>query len=411
MSAVRNLAQAPSVSTNPTNPYEALLLVSYGGPNGPEDVLPFMRNATRGKGIPDERLLEVSGHYARFGGVSPINECNARLVAALRAELKARGANLPVILGNRNWTPFISEAIDELETRGIHRVLMLPTSAYASYSGCRQYREDIAAALSPDTSIHVDKVRVFYDSPGFLQAQVDAVSASIRRLCERGANCQTLRLVLVTHSIPVAMQEGSGDPKRAGSDYVSQHRDLAAILVPRVEDALGYERGTIRAELAFCSRSGPPHARWLEPDINDRLEELADEGVTAVSCAPIGFVSDHMEVVFDLDTEAAETAAKLGLDYDRAASAGVHPALISSLVDLVFERAARARGEQVEQISTLHHGPWPDECGAHCCRMIAGFDSGIPVVAGPNAPKNGEAPTRHPHGGSQKTHTPPKEHS
>ena len=271
---------------NPAHPYDALLLVSYGGPNGPEDVLPFMRNATRGKGIPDERLLEVSGHYARFGGVSPINACNERLIEALRAELAARGAELPVVLGNRNWHPFISEALAELVASGAKRILMLPTSAYASYSGCRQYREDVAAALAgigeDADGVTVDKTRTFYDSPGFLQAQVDRIATAYRRLEEQGRGAEETRLLLVTHSIPVTMQEGSGDPERPGSDYIAQHLALAEVLVPRVEDALGVERGTIRAELAYCSRSGPPQARWLEPDINDRLEELAAEGVRAV---------------------------------------------------------------------------------------------------------------------------------
>ena len=385
--------------TNPARPYDALLLVSYGGPNGPEDVLPFMRNATRGKGIPDERLLEVSGHYARFGGVSPINACNDRLIEALRAELAARGAELPLVLGNRNWHPFISEALASLAASGAQRILMLPTSAYASYSGCRQYREDLARALALDPAcagMRVDRVRVFHDSPGFLAAQVEAVAASVGRLLDRGAQPEGLRLVLVTHSIPLAMEEGSGDPDRPGSGYVAQHLALAELLVPAVEEALGLARGSIRAELAYCSRSGPPSARWLEPDINDRLDELAAEGVRAVSCAPIGFVSDHMEVVYDLDTEAAGTAERLGLDYDRAATAGAHPALVASLVDLVLERAALARGEDVDRPSTLPAGPWPEECGAHCCRMVAGFDSGVAVVAGPTAPKNGEPPP-HPH--------------
>lgn len=386
---------------NPAHPYDALLLVSYGGPNGPEDVLPFMRNATRGKGIPDERLLEVSGHYARFGGVSPINACNERLIEALRAELAARGAELPVVLGNRNWHPFISEALAELVASGAKRILMLPTSAYASYSGCRQYREDVAAALAglgeDADGVTVDKTRTFYDSPGFLQAQVDRIATAYRRLEEQGRGAEETRLLLVTHSIPVAMQEGSGDPERPGSDYIAQHLALAEVLVPRVEDALGVERGTIRAELAYCSRSGPPQARWLEPDVNDRLAELKDEGVASVCCAPIGFVSDHMEVVYDLDTEAAETAEGLGIDYVRAGTAGTHPALIASLVDLVCERAARARGEDPERPCALESGPWHEECGPHSCRMIAGLDTGIPVVAGPAAPKNGEPPPHHPH--------------
>lgn len=394
-SAATGAPRPLAAPARPAAPYDALLVVSYGGPNGPDDVLPFMRNATRGKGIPDERLLEVSGHYARFGGVSPINACNARLLEALSAELASRGADLPVVLGNRNWHPFMSEAAEGLVDAGARRILMLQTSAYASYSGCRQYREDVAAALGERAQgVEVDKVRSYHDSPGFLTAEVDVVAASVARLLERGHAPSDIRLLFVTHSVPMPMQAGSGDPERPGADYAAQHLAVARLIVPRVEALLGIEPGRLVHELVYCSRSGPPSARWLEPDVNDRLVELKAEGVAAVSCAPIGFISDHMEVVFDLDTEAAATAADLDLDYDRAATAGTHPALIASLADLVLERAARARGEEVERPSTLPAGPWPDECGAHCCRMIGGLDTGVDVVAGPRAPKNGEIPSR-----------------
>ena len=380
-----------------TAPYDALLVVSYGGPNGPDDVLPFMRNATKGKGIPDERLLEVSGHYGRFGGVSPINVCNESLLEALREELRSRGADIAIGLGNRNWHPFMSETTAELAQGGARRILMMQTSAYASYSGCRQYREDVADALAllPDggKDMTVDKVRSYHDSPGFLTAQIDVVSESVKTLLDRGTAIDDLHLVFVTHSIPTQMQGGSGNPDKPGSDYAAQHLALMELIVPAVEEKLGLEAGTLKNDLAFCSRSGNPNASWLEPDINDRLEELKSEGIKAVSCAPIGFISDHMEVVFDLDTEAKQTAADLELDYDRAHTVDTHPAFIASLVDLILERAARARGENPEQPSTLPLGAWPDECTSHCCRMIEGLDTGKTVVAGPTAAKNGELPT------------------
>ena len=215
----------------------------------------------------------------------------------------------------------------------------------------------------------------------------------MKTLLDRGTAIDDLHLVFVTHSIPTPMQGGSGNPDKPGSDYAAQHLALMELIVPTVEEKLGLEAGTLKNDLAFCSRSGNPNASWLEPDINDRLEELKAEGIKAVSCAPIGFISDHMEVVFDLDTEAKQTAADLELDYDRAHTVDTHPAFIASLVDLILERAARARGENPEQPSTLPLGAWPDECTSHCCRMIEGLDTGKTVVAGPTAAKNGELPT------------------
>ena len=408
--------------SDPLAPYDAVLLLSYGGPQGPDDVLPFMRNATAGRGVPDSRLLEVSGHYGRFNGVSPINARNAELLEALRTELAARGSRLPVAIGNRNWHPFVSEALRALADGGARRVLAITTSAYASYSGCRQYREDVAGALTllaagadgstgqgaeadaasrvgsaggAPVELVVDKTRPFYNTDGMLTANVDAIAEAYERMGARGLPPRSVRLVLVTHSVPESMEELSapGPAEMALADlpsrepgmaadlsteisYVEQHRRLIEVLLPALVERLGL-RGAPDHDLVFCSRSGPPHARWLEPDVNDHLEALVSGRLTdgapviapaGVVVAPIGFVADHMEVVFDLDTEAAETAARLGLPYARAATAGTHPALVSSLADVLAERAAAARGEEVRPVSTTGVGPFHTVCPPQCCR-------------------------------------------
>ena len=306
-----------------TFPFDAVLVLSYGGPRQPEDVLPFMRNATRGRGIPDERLLEVSEHYLMFGGASPINERNDELLDALRAELSRRGVDVPVVIGNRNWDPYVTDALAQLAAGGARRVVVLATSAYASYSSCRQYREDLAAALA-DTGLEFDLVKVgpFAETDGFVAANADAVRDALAEL--PGA-----RVLFVSHSIPTAMDAASGP----GGDntYSAQHRRVAQAVASEVgltDDAW---------EMAWCSRSGAPHSPWLEPDVNDRLAELAADGVSSVVTVPYGFVNDHMEVVYDLDTEARATASGLGLGYVRAATVGVHPAFIGMLADALTD--------------------------------------------------------------------------
>ncbi|EEH66133.1 ferrochelatase [Actinomyces urogenitalis DSM 15434] len=415
-------ASAPA-SPDPLAPYDAVLILSYGGPMGPDDVLPFMRNATAGRGVPDSRLLEVSGHYGRFEGVSPINARNAEMLEALRAELARRGSRVPVAIGNRNWHPFVSEAMRSLADAGARHVLTMTTSAYGSYSGCRQYREDTAAALAllaagadgetgqgwevdaaarvggaggAPVELAVDKTRPFYNTPGMLEANVDAIVDAYRQLEDRGVDAAGVRLVLVTHSVPLGMEEDSSPhaAERAAGvspavaepgvapdlsteiSYVEQHRRLAEVLLPQVRERLGMAEDP-QTDLVYCSRSGPPQARWLEPDVNDHLEALAAGRLTdgtavavpaGVVVAPIGFVADHMEVVFDLDTEARETAERLHLPYVRAATAGTHPAFISSLADILVERAAVARGEEVEPDSTTGTGPFHTVCPDVCCR-------------------------------------------
>ena len=372
-------------STSPAldaRPYDALLLYSFGGPDKPEDVVPFLRNVTAGKGIPDARLEEVGEHYYGFGGKSPINEQNLALKAALEKELADRGLDLPVVWGNRNWTPYTSDAIDELERLGARRAVALVTSAYSSYSGCRQYREDLAVVLDkrgqlgPDgsTGVQFDKIRSYFNTPGFVQGNADAVVAAFQQLAADGGDPAAAKLVFVTHSIPTTMEAASGV---GHATYSEQHLEIAGLIAADVAERLGH---AVEWELAYCSRSGPPHQPWLEPDVNDLLEERAAEGLRDVVLSPIGYVSDHMEVAYDLDTEALATARELGMNAVRAATVGTAPVFVKQLVDLVLERAALARGEQVDEAVVGSLPAFPSVTPHDCCLRIHEQPSGIPAL-------------------------------
>jgi protoporphyrin/coproporphyrin ferrochelatase len=346
---------------NALAPYEAALLVSFGGPERPEDVMPFLQNVTRGRGIPTERLAEVGRHYLLFGGKSPINDQCRSLLAALTNELHGRGIRLPLYWGNRNWNPYLRDEVRAIERDGHRRVLAVVTSAYPSYSSCRQYRENLFDAAQ-GTQIQIDRIRHYANQPGFVQASVDASFEALETLGERADDA---RLVFVTHSIPIAMAETAGPVPRSGRGaYVDWHAVVASEVAQRVGKRVGR---SFDSDLVYCSRSGPAGQPWLEPDINDHLCQLAGRGVKAVVVVPIGFVSDHMEVVFDLDTEAAATAAECGMAFARASTAGNHPAFVSGLVDLMLERAAAARGEEPER-PILGSAPvgWY-ECRVDCC--------------------------------------------
>jgi ferrochelatase len=380
-----------STSLTPS-PYDALLLFSFGGPNEPDDVLPFLRNVTRGKNIPEERLVAVGEHYYHFGGRSPINEQNLALMAALRAELERRGVDLPVAWGNRNWEPYTTQALTELRDAGARRVLAIVTSAYGSYSGCRQYRENLAASLvelgattptgdDGSAGLVVDKLRHYFNHPGFVRANADAVVEGYQELAARtGVDAATLAtsapLVFVTHSIPDTMEEASGAQRPS---YATQHLDVGALVAAEVGERLG---APVEWTLAYCSRSGPPSQPWLEPDVNDLLGELHAAGTRRVVLSPIGFISDHMEVAYDLDTEALETARELGMDAVRAGSVSTRAPFVEGLVDMVLERAAAERGEDVERVTLGALGAWPDVCRPGCCRLRAGEDSGVPAACG-----------------------------
>ena len=323
--------------------------------------MPFLGNVTRGRGIPAERLTEVAQHYLLFGGKSPINDQCRSLLAALTNELRRRGIQQPLYWGNRNWGPYLGDELRAIERDGHGRILAVVTSAYPSYSSCRQYRENLFDAAQ-GTQVHVDRIRHYANHPGFVDASVEA---SLKALDALGDRADEARLVFVTHSIPMAMAETAGPaPRISGGAYVDWH----AVVVSEVTDQVSQQRGrSYESDLAYCSRSGPAGQPWLEPDINDHLRDLAARGVRAVVVVPIGFVSDHMEVVFDLDTEAAATADECGLAFARAATAGDHPAFVSGLVDLMLERAAAARGEKPDRLTVGAATAGWYECQADCC--------------------------------------------
>ncbi len=347
-------------------PYQAVVVTSFGGPEAPEEVMPFLRRVTAGRGVPEERLEEVAQHYLHFGGRSPINEQNRALVAALVEELARRELRVPVLLGNRNSEPFLADTLRRAHDEGMTRVLAVTTSAYSSYSSCRQYREDIAAALdelaAEGRTVAVDKVRPYWNHPGFSRANVRMVTEAVRQMTADGG--ATPYLVLVTHSIPTAMDDTSGPGDGEGNLYSRQHLELAAAVAREASATLGVE---LEHDLVYCSRSGSPATPWLEPDVNDHLRELAGRGVERVVLVPVGFVSDHMEVVFDLDTEAVETAEELGLEVLRVPTVGTDAEFVSGLVDLVLERAGEARGEDVDRPTWPGTDTCPSVCAPGCC--------------------------------------------
>ena len=331
-------------------PFDALLLVSFGGPERPEDVVPFLENVTSGRGIPRERLEEVGQHYYLFGGKSPINELNLELLDALRKDFAANGLDLPIYWGNRNWDPYLHDATRQMAADGIRRPLCFITSAYSSYSGCRQYREDLFDAGN-GLDMKLSRLRHYFNHPGFIDPFVEATQEA---LAEAPAGT---RVIFVTHSIPDSMNAASGGPGREA--YVRQHEQVATL----VAEAAGVDEWS----LAYCSRTGSPHLPWLEPDINHHLRELHEAAVESVVVVPIGFVSDHMEVIYDLDTEATATAKELGMRFDRVDTPGSHPAFVAMVRELVLERAAVERGEQVERSVLGTMGPSHDICPADCC--------------------------------------------
>lgn len=331
-------------------PYDALLLVSFGGPEKPEDVVPFLENVTRGRGIPRERLVEVGEHYFGFGGKSPINDINRALIDAIRADLDAEGIDLPVYWGNRNWDPYLRETTEKMVADGVGRAICFMTSAYSSYSSCRQYREDLFEA-SDDLPLRLDRLRQHFNHPAFIDFYAESTAAAI---AEAGSGA---RVVFVTHSVPDQMNDASGGP--GCGLYVRQHLSAAGLVAERL--------GLDEWSLVYCSRSGPPSQPWLEPDVNDHLEELAQQGVTSVALVPIGFVADHMEVVYDLDTEAKATAERLGLRFARAASPNADPRYAAMIRDLILERAAAERGEHPQRPALGELGAKADTCAIDCC--------------------------------------------
>lgn len=328
--------------------YDSILLVSFGAPEARADVMPFLENVVRGKNVPTERLKEVAGHYNHFEGGSPLNEQNRALIAAIEDELRKSEIDLPVYWGNRNWNPFILDALRQMRDDGKKRALAFITSAYSSYSGCRQYLENIEQAREElgEGAPVVDKLRAFYNHPGFIEANVDNLLAAFEGLPKERR--ESARIAFTAHSIPNAMAETC--------DYAAQIEETARL----VAEGARHERW----QLVYQSRSGPPRVPWLGPDILEHLDALSQINTKDVVVAPIGFISDHMEVIWDLDHEAKIYAEDLGLTLTRAATVGTHPAFIAMIRELIEERLGKVSVKQ----ALGNRGPAPDVCPPDCCQ-------------------------------------------
>lgn len=332
---------------NHAHNYDAILIVSFGGPEGMDEVMPFIENVLRGKRVSEERKKEVCRHYEQFGGVSPVNAQNRALIAALAQELAAKGPDLPIYWGNRNWHPMLADTLRQMRADGIKRALAFFTFAHACYSSCRQYQENIAQARAEvgEDAPEVDRIRFFYNHPGFIEPNIEHLRFALSQFpVDRQ---ETARVAFVTHSLPVSMANTS--------DYVAQLTETCHLI------AQGAQRKDW--QLVYQSRSGPPHQPWLAPDINDHLEQLAAEGVKDVVVMPVGFISDHMEVIYDLDTEAARKAVQLGIHMVRAATVGTHPVFISMIRELILERMTEGPQRRFLGTRGTHH----DRCPGNCC--------------------------------------------
>jgi ferrochelatase len=326
--------------------YDAILFVSFGGPEGPDDVMPFLRNVVRGRNVPDERLQSVAEHYLKFGGVSPINQQNRDVIAALKVELEANDIDLPIYFGNRNWQPLLPDTMRRMQQDGIQRALAIVTSAFSSYSGCRQYLENIQAAQQQvdGPAPQVDKVRVFFNHPLFVEAFAERIEQAFSRL---NAAVDDSELIFTAHSIPQAMANHCR--------YEIQLNESARLIAER----LNWQRWS----LCYQSRSGAPTQPWLEPDICDYLTEVANSGDSrAVVIAPLGFLSDHLEVLFDLDIEARQVCDQKGLSMARAGTVGNHPKYIEMLRRLIEERLGRCEAATIGD-----QPPCGDICPTDCC--------------------------------------------
>ncbi len=334
--------------SNQDIPYDAFMLVSFGGPEGPDDVMPFLENVLRGKNVPRERMLEVAQHYQGFGGVSPINEQNRQLLEALKKQFAAEGIDLPIYWGNRNWEPLIPDTLRQMKADGVQRSLAFFTSMFSCYSGCRQYRENLidAQAEIGEGAPRVEKVRMGFNHPGFIHPMADNVRASLAKL---NAPAESTPVLFTAHSIPLSMADFCR--------YQDQLNEAARLVAAEV--------GIQHYRLVFQSRSGPPQQPWLEPDVCDAIAEMDDkEKLQNLVIVPIGFVSDHMEVIYDLDDEAAKLCEERGIAMERTATVGTHPEFIKMICSLVKERMSE--NPQREALGEM--GPWHDVCPADCCQ-------------------------------------------
>jgi ferrochelatase len=334
-----------------SQPYDALLIVSFGGPDRSDDVLPFLENVLRGRNVPHERMLEVAEHYYEFGGRSPINDQNRALIVALEQELAAHGPHLPIYWGNRNWHPLLAGTLRQMASDGIRRALAFITSAYSSYSGCRQYRENIAAAQAEvgAAAPQVDKLRVFFNHPGFIEPMIENTLAALEKIpAQRRGNAE---LLFSAHSIPKAMAHGCR--------YQAQLQESSRLIAEAV--------GQANWRLVFQSRSGPPQQPWLEPDIRDYIEQRrAGSPSQDILVVPIGFISDHMEVQFDLDKEVRQLCERLGINMVRAATVGTHPRFVRMIRELVEERMS----DSPQRLVLGRLDPSHDVCPDDCCLIV-----------------------------------------
>lgn len=328
-------------------PYDAFLLVSFGGPEGPDDVMPFLENVLRGKNVPRERMLEVAEHYQQFGGISPINAQCRELITAIETEFREHGIDLPVYWGNRNWEPMLPDTMAKMKADGRKRALAFFTSMFSCYSGCRQYRENIAAAQEAvgEGAPIVEKVRMGFNHPGFVDSMSESVTAAVAKL---KVSADSVTVLFTAHSIPMSMAENC--------DYEKQLTEASRLVAEAA--------GTPNWRLVYQSRSGPPQQPWLEPDVCDAIEEMDDASkLGPLVIVPIGFVSDHMEVMYDLDDEAAELCQKREIPMARAATAGIAPKFLTMVRELVEERL----GKRETKSSVGDLGPWHDVCPKDCC--------------------------------------------
>lgn len=329
-----------------TEKYDAVLVVSFGGPEGMEDVMPFLENVLRGRNVPRERMLAVAHHYELFGGVSPINQQNRDLIDALKIELQKNGIELPIYWGNRNWHPMLTDTLAQMRDDGVKSALAFVTSAYSSYSSCRQYRENIDNALSridAELTLRVEKLRAFFNHPGFIKANADRLDDALNQFDDRRPN---VHVAFTAHSIPMSMADSC--------DYQMQLEETARMVAKATR--------TNEWHLCFQSRSGPANQPWLEPDICDLIRTLADQGVRELVIAPIGFVSDHMEIKFDLDVEAKQLCDELGVTLVRASTAGTHPSFVKMVRQLIEEK--------LDETKPLAVGKMParsEVCALDCC--------------------------------------------
>jgi ferrochelatase len=329
--------------------YDAILIVGFGGPEGPDDVLPFLENVLRGRNVPRERMLEVAEHYRHFGGKSPLNDQVRAVIAALRQELDSHGINLPIYWGNRNWHPLLPDVMQQMTPDGVQRALALVLAAYSSYSSCRQYRENVCAACESvgAGAPRVDKIRVFYNHPEFIAANADRLRGALGEFPDEARDAA--HVAYTAHSIPAAMADNC--------DYEQQLTETCRL----VSESLRIPAE--RWQLVYQSRSGRPQDPWLGPDICDHLAALAERGVQNVVVMPIGFLSDHLEVLYDLDVEAQQKAAKLGMRMVRAATVGTHPRFVAMLRELIQERL----DDSLPRRAVGQYGPSHDVCPDDCC--------------------------------------------